>query len=120
MHSLGRRIAAVLVALATMGGSTLGATAAVAAPQTPSIQWADARLETVFGGPVASSLRMPGLGDLCDELFACRIDLSARGGSFAPPPPGSLSSDGAEAVAFWSIEAARPRCPSAPIVWTRP
>lgn len=104
MHSLGRRIAAVLVALATMGGSTLGATAAVAAPQTPSIQWADARLETVFGGPVASSLRMPGLGDLCDELFACRIDLSARGGSFAPPPPGSLSSDGAEAVAFWSIE----------------
>jgi len=104
MHSLGRRIAAVLVALATVGGASLGATAAVAAPQTPSIQWADARLETVFGGSVTSSLRMPGLGDLCDELLACRIDLSARGGSFAPPPPGNLSSDGAEAVASWSIE----------------
>lgn len=104
MHSLGRRIAAVLVAIAAVGGTTLGAGAAVAAPQTPSIRWADARLETVFGGPVATSLRMPGLGDLCDELLACRIDLSARGGSFAPPPPGSLSSDGAEAVAFWSVE----------------
>jgi len=105
MHSLGRRIAAVLVATAALGGAILGASAAVAAPQTPSIRWADARLETVFGGSVASSLRMDGLGDLCEERLACRIDLSARAGSFAPPEPGGLSTDPAgETVASWSIK----------------
>lgn len=105
MHSSRRRIAAVLGALAVTGLALLGAPPATAAPMAPSIAWADARIDAVFGGSVESSLRVPGLGDLCDELFACRIDLSARGGSFAAPPAQTLFTDPAgDGTAFWSLE----------------
>ncbi len=108
MHSFRRSVAVTLGALAVAGAAVTAAAPAVAAPvdpPTPGIAWADERIEAVFGGPVASSLRVPGLGDVCDDLFACRIDLSARGGTFAPPPAAALVAEqGGDGLASWSID----------------
>lgn len=108
MHSFRRSAAAILGALAACGAVLTASAPAGAAPLdalAPSIAWSDERLESVFGDPVASSLRVPGLGEVCDEPFACRIDLSAQGGTFAPPPTQALSAepDGA-GVAEWSVD----------------
>ncbi len=108
MHSFRRSAAVILGALAACGALLTASAPAAAAPVgavAPSIVWADERLESVFGDPIGSSLRVPGLGELCDEPFACRIDLSARGGTFAPPPVQSLSAEpGGDGVAAWSVE----------------
>ncbi|GMA27486.1 hypothetical protein [Arenivirga flava] len=108
MHSFRRSVAAVLGALAACGAVLAASAPAAAAPveaAAATIVWADERLESVFGDPVGSSLRVPGLGELCDEPFACRVDLSAQGGTFAPPPAQTLSAEAdGDGVAAWSVE----------------
>lgn len=108
MHSFRRSAAAILGALAACGAVLTASAPAAAAPVdavAPSIVWADERLESVFGDPIGSSLRVPGLGELCDEPFACRIDLSAQSGTFAPPPAQPVSAEsGGDGVAAWSVE----------------
>lgn len=105
MHSPRRRIAVAFAALAAVATALLAPAAAVAAPAAITIAWSDARLETVFGGAVQSSLRIPQIGELCADAFACRIELSARGGSFAPPQPDAIVAEPAgDGIASWSLE----------------
>lgn len=108
MHCFRRSVAVILAALAACGAVLTASAPAGAAPLdalAPSIEWSDARIESVFGDPVASSLRAPGLGEVCGEPFACRIDLSAQGGTFAPPPARTLSAEpDGSGVAGWSVE----------------